>query len=128
VRQPTTIVTANQQNAVSSEIGNQQLSAEVTSNGGTARIRRNWFPRWTATVNGAPVPITDTDDGYMTVPVPAGEARISLTYGVDAWDWVGRIAAVLGFAAIAGLSIGRGRGQQLRGIGRFGRRGTRRVV
>ncbi|HET8524819.1 MAG TPA: hypothetical protein VFL82_16430, partial [Thermomicrobiales bacterium] len=121
VRQPTTIVTANQANAVSSSIDNQHLSAEVTSDGGTAEIRRNWFPRWAATVNGTSVPITETDDGYMTVPVPAGETRISLTYAVDAWDWIGRFGAVVGLAAIAGLLIGGGYGARLRGIGRFGR-------
>jgi hypothetical protein len=127
VRRPTTIVTANQQNAVSSDIGNQHLSAQVSSDGGTARIRRNWFPRWTATVNGHPTPITETEDGYMTVPIPAGDARISLTYAVDGWDWVGRVAAVLGLAIIAGLLLGAGNRATLRGVGRFGAHGARRV-
>jgi hypothetical protein len=100
VRNPTTIVTLDNQNATGSTIENQVIAASGEGSAGTARIRRNWFPRWSATVNGDPVPITQTDDGYMTVPVSDGETSIELRYVVDRWDWLARVMAAIGLVLV----------------------------
>jgi uncharacterized membrane protein YfhO len=101
VREPATIVTFPRGDAAASEVGNQRIVATGQSDGGDAVIRRNWFPRWRATVNGEPAPIERREDGYMAVPVPPGQARIELVYAVDALDWLARGAALAGIVAVA---------------------------
>jgi uncharacterized membrane protein YfhO len=104
VRTPSTIATVDAANATSVVVTNQSISARViSSSAGTATIRRTWFPRWRASVNGDSVPLTQTADGYMTVPVPSGESRIVLTYVVDRWDWFARVCCVLGLGAAVAL-------------------------
>lgn len=105
VNAPTTIVTFGSVNATTLTVSDQHLVAEGTSGGGTALIRRNWFPRWRATVNGKPAPITETDGGYMTVPVPPGTDRVELTYAVDWIDWIARGACLAGLALAALLCV-----------------------
>ena len=102
VRNPGTIVTIEGANAETIAVSDQMVEASGTSAGGTAVIRRNWFPRWRAWVNGERTPITEMDDGYMSVPVPSGPVTIELRYTVDRWDWMARAMCVLGLV-IAGL-------------------------
>lgn len=106
VRAPTDIVTLAGLNPTSLTVNDQSLQATGTSAGGTATIRRNWFPRWRATINGKPVPITETADGYMSVPLPAGHVKLTLTYAVDWLDWLARLALAGGIVAVAGLCAG----------------------
>ena len=56
-------------------------------------------------MNGERVPITRTADGYMSVPIPAGQVELTLVYGVDRWDWLGRVLMLLGMLATAGVAI-----------------------
>ncbi len=70
VNDPTAIITFDGVAPESQKIGNQEFSATGTVTGGEIRVRRNWFPRWTASVNGTGVPITQTADGYMTIAAP----------------------------------------------------------
>ncbi|MDP9365000.1 MAG: YfhO family protein [Chloroflexota bacterium] len=100
VREPTTIVTFPGGNAAAGDVGNQRIVA-TGRGGGEIVVRRNWFPRWRATVNGEPVPISRRDDGYMGVRVPPGEARLELVYATDALDWIARGAALAGLVAVA---------------------------
>ncbi|MGH2561608.1 MAG: hypothetical protein ACRDJH_21280 [Thermomicrobiales bacterium] len=100
VQDPTTVVTLGGGNATGSTVSGQWITATGVSDGGVAIVRRNWFPRWRATVNGEAATITQTDDGYMTVPVPSGEARIELTYAADAWVWTARCCVALGFLSL----------------------------
>jgi hypothetical protein len=99
VRQPTTVVTLAGANA-DVTIGDGSIAASGTSAGGEATIRRNWFPRWTATVNGRPATIERTADNYMTVAIPPGSIRVDLRYGVDALDWLARAMSLAGAAAV----------------------------
>ncbi|MGH2533736.1 MAG: hypothetical protein ACRDJW_15705 [Thermomicrobiales bacterium] len=105
VQQPTTVVTFGDDNAVSSAVMGQRVTATGVGDGGTALVRRNWFPRWQATVNGEPAAITRTDDGYMTVPVPSGDAQVELTYALDGWDWIARGLVVLGLGVVLYLLV-----------------------
>jgi hypothetical protein len=105
---PATVVTLEGSNAAGETIADQSIAAHGTSVGGTATIRRNWFPRWQATVNGKTVGVTETADGYMSVPIPAGAVDIRLRYVVDTWDWLARWLCVTGLG-IAGLALVPGR-------------------
>jgi hypothetical protein len=104
VRDPAPIVRFGGGVTQSLDVSNGEIRASGASTGGTAKIARNWYPRWKAEVNGEPVPITRTDDGYMSVPIPAGQVELKLAYGVDRWDWLGRVLMVLGVLATAGIS------------------------
>jgi hypothetical protein len=107
VREPTTIVTFDDQNSTAFDYTNEEISATGEGSGGTATIRRNWFPRWSAAVNGEGVPISETDDGYMTVPIPEGQTALELNYLADGWDWLARLLSAAGFAAVVFLLLPR---------------------
>ncbi|MDQ3412308.1 MAG: hypothetical protein M3509_09345, partial [Chloroflexota bacterium] len=62
VRDPVTLVTFAGDTAATVALDGSGLIASGTSDGGTATIRRNWYPRWRATVNDQPVPLSRTDD------------------------------------------------------------------
>src|SRR5262249_17313844 len=97
VNSPTSIVTISGNAPQAVDIGNQSISATGTADGGEIMIRRNWFPPWKATINGKPIAIQQTDDGYMAIAAPSsGVIQLELTYSVDWLDWLGRIGAVLG--------------------------------
>jgi hypothetical protein len=102
VRSPTTVVTFGDENASASIIANGRVLATGEGAGGEATIRQNWFPRWRATVNGRPVPVMPTRDGYMRVPVPVGDVRLELVYAADRVDWLARLGSV---AAALVLSV-----------------------
>lgn len=108
VRAPTTIVTVAGRNAAGIAVGHGRIVADVDGEGGEALVRRNWFPRWRATVDGAAAPVERTEEGYMRVGVPPGADRIELVYAVDAVDWVGRGAGGAGVAVVLGLVAGPG--------------------
>jgi hypothetical protein len=104
VVRPTTVVTFAGANAESVAIGHHEVRA--SGNGGEIVVRRNWFPRWQAYVEGEPAAIRHRDDGYITVDAPAGEdAELTLQYELDQLDWIGRIAAAAGLAAAAGMLL-----------------------
>jgi 4-amino-4-deoxy-L-arabinose transferase-like glycosyltransferase len=104
VNDPTPVVTlAGGRHPDALQISNHRITAEGTSGGGEAFVRRNWFPRWQAAVNGRAVPIVQTADGYMTVPVPPGRVRLTLTYALLPVDLAARIAAAIGGAIVLAL-------------------------
>lgn len=105
VREPTSIVTLAGVPAESMTLADQSVGAVGMSSGGTAVVRRNWFPRWRATVNGEAVPITETADGYMAIPIPSGRAEIELRYIVDRWDWLGRAMCGSGLVLVIALAV-----------------------
>ena len=47
---------------------------------GLLYLADTWFPGWTATVNGQPVPILVANYAFRAVPVPAGRDVIQFTY------------------------------------------------
>ncbi|MGI8484538.1 MAG: hypothetical protein ACR2OU_09755 [Thermomicrobiales bacterium] len=90
------IVTNGLNQPIAVSIKNEHITASFSEGPGDILIRRNWFPRWRATVNGEAVPIQRTADGYMSIKAPAGDAELQLTYAVTGADWVARICAVAG--------------------------------
>lgn len=63
----------------------------VAPRDGLAVILDPFYPGWTATVDGRPVPILRADFAFQAVPVPAGTHELRLTYRNR---WVGIGAAV----------------------------------
>lgn len=101
VNAPTTIVTFSGNSAQGTTIGDGTIEATGIAEGGEIVIRRNWFPRWKATIDGKSVAIHQTDDGYMSISTPgSGQVQVMLTYEVDWIDWVGRIAALIGLVIV----------------------------
>ena len=110
-----TIVTVDGVAPVTIDIGNQQIFASGGGDGGVALVRRNWFPRWRAEVNGVAVPVDRAAGGYMAVGVPAGPYTLRLEYGLDAIDWLARGAFATAALACAGLLLEGARGKRQRG-------------
>jgi hypothetical protein len=102
VRNPMPIITDGAISPDAIEIGNQRYRATFDNAvAGEIVVRRNWFPRWTATVNGQPAKIIHRDDGYMAIAAPAGHVVVDVRYGVDAVDWMARALAITGAILLA---------------------------
>jgi hypothetical protein len=104
VSNPLPVVTFGGHPAAQVSVDNEQITAD--GNGGDALIRRNWFPRWRAAVNGRAAAITETDDGYMQVAVPPGPAHLTLSYVLEPLDVAGRFAGVGGIVLLGILLAG----------------------
>lgn len=106
---PTSI--ASRGDALPNEVAWSSQRIEIDFDGGEGKVvvRQNWFPRWQAEVNGEPATISRTDAGYMAIDVPAGPARITLTYGVTGIDWIARAMSVSGFIGLGIFAVRGGR-------------------
>ncbi|HEY8600593.1 MAG TPA: hypothetical protein VIL85_19310 [Thermomicrobiales bacterium] len=78
----------------------------VADRPGNVRIITNDFPRWRAWRDGQPIAIARTNDGYMSLPFPAGESTIELRYITSAANWAGRGLVAAGLLAILGICLG----------------------
>jgi hypothetical protein len=101
VRDPTPIITADGADTTVIDIENQRYVATVSDPSTTFQIRRNWFPRWTATVDGQPASVAKDENGFMTVTSAEPGTHVEVVYGVDGWDWLGRILLVAGIGSAA---------------------------
>lgn len=50
-------------------------------------ISDNWFPAWTATVDGRPAPVLRANHTFRAVPVPAGASTVELRYTSSTLRW-----------------------------------------
>jgi hypothetical protein len=74
---------------------------------GSVSVRQNWFPRWTATVNGEPIEVSRAANGYLHIPTNGGDVEIELTYALTSLDIVARAVSVLSAVIVlAGLVVG----------------------
>lgn len=101
VRDPTSMVTATGTETTSVSIGNQEISAAVAAPATTFEVRRNWYPRWQATVDGNSAEISKDENGYMVVTASTPGTHLEVTYAVDWMDWLGRLLLVAGLAGVA---------------------------
>lgn len=101
VKNPTPIITASSASTTSIEIDNQHFEADMSQPVSTFEVSRNWFPRWTATVDGKSATITKDNHGYMVVTSATPGTHLEMIYRVDDWDWLGRILLILGLASAA---------------------------
>ncbi|WP_210509008.1 hypothetical protein [Naasia sp. SYSU D00057] len=82
-------------------------SAEITanSNGGDVVFARLWWPGYTATLDGEPVPVTAYDGILAAVELPAGATgTLELSYTPTSWRWAIPVS-VLGVLLGAGALI-----------------------
>ncbi len=114
VEDPTPLVTVGDEPADRTTVEPHRVDAIFDeAPGGELVVRQNWFPRWDATVNGASVPVTRREDGYMAIQVPAGRVELRLTYGLTIIDWLARGAALVGVVATATIAwVIRSRGRR----------------
>lgn len=105
---PAAIVSLDDGTVDQLDVEDGRLDATATSNGGQARIRVNWFPRWHAAVDGRSVPIDRTPDGYMAIELPPGEVGISLVYSSTWWDWLARLMSATGLLLLLGFFLAPG--------------------
>ena len=86
-----------------------ELSAPAPA-GSALVVSENYFPGWTASVDGRPaIPAIRTDYTFLGIPLPAGAQRVSLDFDDAAYEkgkLVTRIAVVLALLALgAGVVI-----------------------
>jgi len=108
VKDPTPIVTARGALTTSIEVEDQRFTADVSRPSTTFEVRRNWFPRWTATVDGRPAAITKDEHGFMLITASEPGTHLDVVYGVDRWDWLGRLLLIAGIGT-AVVALGRPR-------------------
>ena len=85
----------------------ERLTATIAADQpGKVRIITNDFPRWRAWRNGQPIAIERTNDGYMSLPLPAGESTIELRYVTSAANWAGRGLVAAGLLLLLGIGLG----------------------
>jgi hypothetical protein len=80
-----------------------QLSAPAPA-GSALVVSENYYPGWTATVDGKTVPTVRTDFNLIGVPLPAGATRISLDFADPAYRTgkvVTTLAVLLALALVA---------------------------
>jgi hypothetical protein len=70
-----------------------QLSAPAPA-GSAFVVSENYYPGWTATVDGKTVPVVRTDFNLIGVPLPAGASRISLDFADPAYR-TGKVVTTL---------------------------------
>ena len=108
VRAPASIVTFGARRPESFSLQPHLIAATDAEGGGDdAIVRRNWHPRWHATVNGVPVAVARTADGYMRVPVPHGRVALRLEYALLPMDRLARGVALVSVAACLILMVRR---------------------
>ncbi len=88
-------------------VTSERLTATINADKpGNVRIITNDFPRWRAWRNGQPLAIERTNDGYMSLPLPAGESTIELRYVTSTANWAGRSLVAAGLLVILGICLG----------------------
>ena len=62
-------------------------------------VSENYYPDWTATVDGTPVPVVRAQFSLMAVPVPAGARMVELTFRSEAYRR-GRVVSLVILGAL----------------------------
>jgi Bacterial membrane protein YfhO len=87
--------------AVSAD-GDELVATVSAPRPGVAVVLDPWFPGWTATVDGAPVPLARADFAFMAVPVPEGRHTLRLRYRPTQ---LGRGVLVAGLTSLILLAV-----------------------
>jgi len=89
---------------VSEARGPNWYAADVRGAGGDERLllKANYFPFWSATVDGEPVAIDHVAPNFMAIDVPEGEHRVRFTYRNPWWQ---KLGAVLTLVILCGWSL-----------------------
>jgi hypothetical protein len=68
-------------------------------------VAENWYPDWTATVDGQRAPVYRGDVAFITVPVPAGAKEVQLSFVSRDYPQGKMITLVSVLLAVLGLTI-----------------------
>ena len=66
-------------------------------------VTTTWFPRWRATVDGAPTPIYRVNGSFLGIRVPAGEHRIEFAYWPTDHVWLALVSGIAFLGTCAAL-------------------------
>jgi hypothetical protein len=102
---PVTTVTFGEENATSTELGNQRIAASAAAPASPATIRQNWYPRWEAIAADGAVSVAQTSDGYMRLAPAQAASGVELVYAVQPIDWLARVLALVGGIAAIWLGV-----------------------
>lgn len=85
------------------------LAGEVAA-GNTLLVSENWYPDWTASVDGIPVQPVRGQYALLTVPLPAGARTVELrfassAYATGRWISLAALALALGLAVVGALQV-----------------------
>lgn len=80
-----------------------QLSAPAPA-GSAFVVSENYYPGWTATVDGKTIPTVRTDFNLIGVPLPAGATRISLDFADPAYQ-TGKVVTMLAVLLAVALVV-----------------------
>lgn len=58
----------------------EQIDVDVDGSGGGLVLADNWYPGWSATIDGQSVPVMVADHALRVVPIPAGRHRVSFHF------------------------------------------------
>jgi hypothetical protein len=109
VAAPTGMATLNgtpaDETVVSGDFERIRLSF-ADSDPGTVLVRQNWFPRWTATVNGTSVPVERGASGYLAIEAGGGPLVIELEYSVTTTDTIARGMSLISMVVAILLLLG----------------------
>lgn len=81
------------------------LSAPAPANASLV-VSENYFPGWTATVNGTSLPVYRADYNLIGIPLPAGAQTIELTFRDAAVERGKLVTLVAALAAVMALAAG----------------------
>ena len=70
----------------------------------SATIAVAWSPKWVGSLDGAPIKLSRTQEGLLTLSLPAGTHAISLRFQQDGWDKISTLISALGWLLI--LAVG----------------------
>jgi hypothetical protein len=69
---------------------------------GVAELAVGWSPRWSASIDGRSVPVTEAPDGLIGLAIEPGEHTIELHYHLRASAWLGLFISALTVVGLAG--------------------------
>ena len=84
----------------------ERLRIRVDASAATpATVALAWSPKWHGRVDGRPVELGHTDDGLISVRLPAGGSTLELDYGPDGWDRLGVGISALTLVFLAAFGV-----------------------
>jgi len=84
----------------------ERLRIRVDASAATpATVALAWSPKWHGRVDGRPVGLGHTDDGLISVRLPAGRSTLELDYGSDGWDRLGVGISALTLVFLAAFGV-----------------------
>jgi hypothetical protein len=107
VRDPTTIVSTDEEKFLSMSGQGERLAADSPVPATSFLARVNWFPRWTARIDDLEASISRRSDGYIEVRGAEPGTRLRLDYAVQPLDQVARLMALVGVLLALMLASGR---------------------